>query len=144
MATLETALERAISGNAQVIGVVAEPGTGKSRLCYEFAERCRAREIAVYEGHGVAHGKAMSLLPILEFFRSYFGITEHDTARAARDKIAGRILLLDGTLADELPFMFDFLGVPDPDRPSPPLGPDEHAGTELEMGLSVGPRTNRA
>ena len=93
MAALEAALERAIAGNAQVVGVVAEPGTGKSRLCYEFAERCRAREIPVYEAHGVAHGKAVPLLPILEFLRGYFGITEHDTARAARDKIAGRMVL---------------------------------------------------
>jgi hypothetical protein len=65
MATLEAALEQAIAGNAQVVGVVAEPGTGKSRLCYEFAERCRAREIPVYEAHGVAHGKTVPLLPIL-------------------------------------------------------------------------------
>ena len=124
MKVLETALERATAGNAQVVGVVAEPGTGKSRLCYEFAERCRAREIPVYEGHGVAHGKAVPLLPVLEFQRSYFGITEHDTARAARDKIAGRTLLLDETLAEALPIMFDFLGVPDPERPAPPLGPE--------------------
>jgi class 3 adenylate cyclase len=124
MAVLEGALERAISGNAQVVGVVAEPGTGKSRLCYEFAERCRAREIPVYEARGVAHGKAVPLLPILEFFRSYFGITEHDKPRAARDKIAGRMLLLDETLADGLPLVFDFLGVPDPERPSPPLAPE--------------------
>src|SRR5207247_9796488 len=81
MAALEAALEQAIAGNAQVIGVVAEAGTGKSRLCYEFAERCRAREIAVYEAHGVAHGKAVPLLPVLEFFRGYFGIPDHDTAR---------------------------------------------------------------
>src|SRR5262249_15074346 len=98
MATLEAALEQAVAGNAQVVGIVAEPGTGKSRLCYEFAERCRAREIPVHEAHGVAHGKTVPLLPILEFFRGYFGITEHDTARAARDKIAGRMLLLDETL----------------------------------------------
>src|SRR5262249_11299940 len=124
MAVLEAALEKAITANAQVVGVVAEPGTGKSRLCYEFAESCRVREIPVYEAHGVAHGKAMPLLPMLEFFRSYFGITQHDTARAARDKIAGRMLLLDETLAEELPLMFDFLGVPDPERPSPPLGPE--------------------
>ena len=39
MAALEAALERAISGNAQVVGVVAEPGTGKSRLCYALWER---------------------------------------------------------------------------------------------------------
>src|SRR5207249_4287608 len=116
--------EQAIAGNAQVVGVVADAGTGKSRLCYEFAERCRAREIAVYEAHGVAHGKAVPLLPVLEFFRGYFGITEHDTARAARDKIAGRMLLLDETLVEGLPLLFDFLGVPDPERPAPPLGPE--------------------
>jgi adenylate cyclase len=124
MAALDAALERVIAGDAQVVGVVAEPGTGKSRLCYEFAERCRVRQIPVYEGHGVAHGKAVPLLPALEFQRVYFGITEQDTPRAARDKIAGRMVLLDEKLAQELPVMFDFLGVPDPERPAPPLGPE--------------------
>ena len=33
---------------------------------------------------------------------------------AAREKIAGRMLLLDETLAEALPLMFDFLGVPGP------------------------------
>ena len=124
MAALEAALDRAVAGSGQVVGVVADPGLGKSRLCYEFAERCRAREIPVYEAHGVAHGKAIPLLPILEHLRGYFGITEQDTARGARDKIAGRMVLLDETLAEGLPIMFDFLGVPDPERPTPPLGPE--------------------
>src|SRR5262245_34922151 len=39
IAALESALEQAIAGNAQVVGIVAEPGTGKSRLCYEFTQR---------------------------------------------------------------------------------------------------------
>ncbi len=133
MATFQAALERAIAGNAQVVGVVAEAGTGKSRLCYEFAERCRARDIPVYEAHGVAHGKALPLLPILEFFRSYFGITEHDAARAARDKIAGRTVLLDETLVEGLPLLFDFLGVPDPERPAPPLGPEARQRRLLDV-----------
>ena len=133
MAALEAALEKAIAGNAQVVGVVAEPGTGKSRLCYEFAERCRARDIPVYEAHGVSHGRAVSLLPILEFHRSVFGITEHDTARAARNKIAGRMLLLDETLTEGLPLMFDFLGVPDPERPSPPVGPEARQRQLLDL-----------
>jgi class 3 adenylate cyclase/tetratricopeptide (TPR) repeat protein len=130
---LEAALERSVAGNAQVVGVVAEPGTGKSRLCYEFAERCRAGDIPVYEAHGVAHGKAIPLLPVLEFFRCYFGVTEHDTPRAARDKIAGRMLLLDKTLEEGLPLMFDFLGVPDPDRPSLPLGPEARQQQFVEV-----------
>ena len=133
MAALEAALERAIAGSAQVVGVVAEPGTGKSRLCYEFAERCRAREIKVYEGHGVAHGKAVPWSPILEFFRSYFGITEQDTAQAARDKIAGRMVLLDETLVEGLPLLFDFLGVPDPERQAPPLGPEARQRQLLDL-----------
>jgi class 3 adenylate cyclase len=133
MTVLETALERAIAGNPQVVGVVAEPGTGKSRLCYEFVERCRTREIPVYQAHGVAHGKALSRLPVLEFWRDYFGITEHDTARATRDKIAGRMLLLDETLAEGLPLMFDFLDVPDPERPAPPLGPEARQRQLLDL-----------
>jgi len=95
MAALEAALEQATAGNAQVVGVVASRETGKSSLCYEFVQRCRTQGIPIYEGHGASHGKAIPLLPILEFFRSSFGITEHDMAQAARDKIAGRMVLLD-------------------------------------------------
>lgn len=57
MGTLEAALEQAHAGHGQVVGVVAEAGTGKSRLCWEFAQRCRARGIQVNEGQCVAHGQ---------------------------------------------------------------------------------------
>jgi class 3 adenylate cyclase len=52
-ATLEAALTRAIGRSAQVVGIVGEPGLGKSRLCFEFLERCRARGLAIFEAHGV-------------------------------------------------------------------------------------------
>jgi class 3 adenylate cyclase len=51
MASLESGLEGALAGHGQVIGVVADAGTGKSRLCLEFVERCRARGIRVNEAH---------------------------------------------------------------------------------------------
>src|SRR5262245_15348893 len=133
MAVLEAALSRAIEGTGQVVGVVAHAGLGKSRLCFEFAERCRARGIAVYEAQGLPHGKAIPLLPVLESLRGYFGITEQDTAQAARDKIAGRMLLLDETLAKGLPIMFDLLGVPDPERPSPQLDPQARQRQFLDL-----------
>src|SRR4029453_17061393 len=79
------------------------------------------------------HGKAVPLLPVLEFWRDYLGITEQDTPRAARDKIAGRMLLLDEALADGLPLMFDFLGVPDPERPAPLLGPEARQRQLLDL-----------
>src|SRR6185436_3378531 len=43
MAILEQALTDADEGRGCVIGIVADAGVGKSRLCHEFAERCRAR-----------------------------------------------------------------------------------------------------
>jgi hypothetical protein len=54
---LEDALAQAEAGSGQVVGVVAEAGTGKSRLCLEFLERCRARGMRVWEGRAVAHGR---------------------------------------------------------------------------------------
>jgi class 3 adenylate cyclase/tetratricopeptide (TPR) repeat protein len=121
METLETALARARTGQPQVVGVVAEAGSGKSRLCYEFLEQCRARGIACHEAHGVAHGKATPLVPILELYRSYFGITEEDGDRTAREKIAGRLVLLDEGLRESLPLLFETLGVADPEQPSPAM-----------------------
>src|SRR5262249_27583226 len=55
MATLDAALERALGGETQIVGVVGEPGVGKSRLCLELLARARAQAIAVYEGHCLSH-----------------------------------------------------------------------------------------
>src|SRR5262245_15287492 len=81
MAVLEAALAQGMSGPGQVVGVVAPPGVGKSRLCFEFVERCRARGLPVYETRGVAHGKQIPLLPMLELFRAFFGISGRDAER---------------------------------------------------------------
>ncbi len=124
MATLEAALERARQGRGQVVGVVAEAGVGKSRLCFEFLERCRASGIAVLEGRAVSYGRNIPYLPMLELFRSWFGITEQDAEQSAREKIAGRLLLLDESFRDMLPLLFEFLGVPDPERPAPRVDAD--------------------
>ena len=124
MAMLEQAFEQAQKGNGQVVGVVAQAGTGKSRLCFEFAERCRARGLQVLAGTGVAHGKNIPFLPILQIFRQYFGISEQDADRNAREKIAGRLLLIAEEFREFLPVMFDFMGVPDPDNPAPSMDPD--------------------
>ena len=125
MATLEAALTRAIQGHGQVVGVVAEPGTGKSRLCFEFVERCRARGLVINEAHAVAHGKSIPLLPVLELLRGIFDIGEQDADRTAREKIAGRLLLLARDFEEVLPFLFDFLGITDPERLPPRTDPDE-------------------
>jgi tetratricopeptide (TPR) repeat protein len=124
MQVLESALTRAREGKAQVIGIVGAAGLGKSRLCFEFLERCRARGLMTYETTGVAHGKAVPFLPILRLFRAFFGITEQDSGITARQRIAGRLLLIDERLRESLPLVFDFMGVADPDNPAPRIDPE--------------------
>jgi class 3 adenylate cyclase len=120
MQTLDAALVQAQAGNGQVVAIVAEAGTGKSRLCFEFLERCRARGMGVLVGRAVAHGKNIRNLPMLEVFRSYYGISDLDSDQTVREKIAGRLLLTDDSLRELLPVVFEFFGVTDPQRPVPP------------------------
>jgi class 3 adenylate cyclase/tetratricopeptide (TPR) repeat protein len=124
MEVLDAALARARAGNGQVIGVVAEAGTGKSRLCYEFAERCRAAGLRVIEGRCPPYGKDIPLLPILQVFRHFYGITERDSDDHAREKLAGRLLALDEAYREVLPVLFEFFGVPDLELPAPRLDPE--------------------
>jgi class 3 adenylate cyclase/tetratricopeptide (TPR) repeat protein len=124
MGILEEALGHARNGRGAVIGIVAEPGVGKSRICHEFSQRCREDGIEVFEAQGQAHGKAIPFMPVLQMLRAYFGIGDREPERLAREKIAGRALLLDPEFADDLPLVFDFLGIPDPDRPVAQMSPE--------------------
>ncbi|MBI4518718.1 MAG: AAA family ATPase [Deltaproteobacteria bacterium] len=133
MSVLDAAIEQALAGHGQVVGVVAEAGTGKSRLCWEFAQRCRARGIPVNEGQCLAHGQMVPFLPILQYQRASFGIVEQDSPQAAREKVAGRLVLLDDALRDDLPLVFDMLGFPDPERPAPRMDPE--ARERAQAGL---------
>ncbi len=124
MGALETALERAKAGEGGAIGLAADPGVGKSRLCLEFAQRCREDGVEVFEAQAQAHGKSIPYMPVLQMLRAFFGIGEREPEQLSREKIAGRSLLLDPGFADDLPLMFDFLGVPDPDRPVAQMSPE--------------------
>ena len=124
MELLEEALGKALAGEAQIVGIVGEPGVGKSRLCHEFAERHRARGLPVYHAAGQAHATSVPLVPVLQLMRTYFEISEQDSDQTARERIAGKLLLLDDSFVEVLPLVFDFLAVADPERPSPRMDPE--------------------
>ncbi len=56
--------------------------------------------------------------------RSYFDVDRPGSDQTARERIAGKLLLLDESFGEDLPLIFDFLAVPDPDRPSPRMDPE--------------------
>ncbi len=124
MGVLEVTLGRALEGQGQVVGVVGEAGVGKSRLCDEFARSAAVRGIIVRRAAGLSHARDVPLLPVLEFLRDYFEVADTDTRAEAQRKIEWRLLGLDPSFEEALPLLFDFLEVPDEDRPAPRLSPE--------------------
>jgi class 3 adenylate cyclase/tetratricopeptide (TPR) repeat protein len=116
---LQQAQHLAEAGDAQVIGVMGGPGTGKSRLCYEFAQWCRGRGTPVFEVRAQPYGSATPLQPVLELMRTFFfAIVATDSPAVARQKISKRLQELGPASPADLALFSDFLGVPDSGSPA--------------------------
>src|SRR5712692_2757941 len=113
MEHLQRTLELAKAGHGQVLGVMGEPGVGKSRLFHEFKLRL-PHGCLVLETFSVSYGKAYPYLPLIDLLRNYFQITPQDDERKRREKVTGKVLALDRALEDTLPYLFALLGVSDP------------------------------
>src|SRR5204862_8301347 len=102
-------VEQARGGRGQVVGVVGEPGVGKSRLCYEF-KLLAQRGCLLLETFSVSHAKAYPYLPLIELLKHYFQLTPQDDARRRREQVTGKRLTLDRHLEDTLPYLLALLG----------------------------------
>src|SRR5215510_6215065 len=120
---LRRALAQAAAGHGQIVGVVGEPGVGKSRLFYEFKLTTQSGCLTL-EALSVSHGKASPCLPLIELLKSYFQITLQDDDRRRHEKVLGKVLALDRSLEDILPYLLTLLGVADPHAPVPQVMED--------------------
>ena len=115
---LPQALVQAKEGHGQIVGVMGEPGLGKSRLFYEFVGAyCNTPLLVCLQAYSVSHGKTSPYLPVIELLKSYFDIKPEDEERKRREKITGKVLTLDRSLEDTLSYLFALLGTEE--QPSP-------------------------
>jgi class 3 adenylate cyclase/tetratricopeptide (TPR) repeat protein len=110
MAGLQQSLELACGGHGQVVAIVAEAGTGKSRLVHEF-KRLIPNSCTLLEAYSVSHGKASPYQPLLELLYGYFGISPADDKATRRGKIETRLEALDPGLREVEPYLFSLLGI---------------------------------
>ncbi len=143
---LKQALLDAEQGAGSAIGIMAAPGLGKSRLCYEFGEWCRWRQADVFEARAHVFGKATPLLPVREFTRAFLRITPATEPAIARRQIEERLLGLDPSFADDLPFLADFLGLPAPELEGQSIDPQARRvrlrSLVQRIVRATGPRTS--
>jgi class 3 adenylate cyclase/tetratricopeptide (TPR) repeat protein len=110
LAALEAELASTMRGEARVVGVLGEAGVGKSRLCFEFAETCRRRDVRVLEGRVLAHGLSTPFQPVLELLRDAFGIRANEGAAVSRRRVVD-FLRARGNFEEVIPLVLDFLGL---------------------------------
>jgi class 3 adenylate cyclase/tetratricopeptide (TPR) repeat protein len=109
METLSDALDKASSGQGQVVGIVGEAGVGKSRLILEM--RHMFPEYTYLEGRCLHYGGSMAYLPLLDILRSYFEIKEGEREYVINKKMKEKILLLDEHLTTALAPFQDLLSL---------------------------------
>jgi adenylate cyclase len=122
-ARLIEALDAALANRGKAVGVTGEPGTGKSRLCQEFAQVCRERGTPMHEVRAQLYGHALPLQPILELFRvHFFGLNGNDDPALVRERIDARFGPVTSSTSD-LQLLHEFFGVARSDASAVALGP---------------------
>ena len=98
-------------GQGMVVGVVAEPGMGKSRLLYEFLQSLEEKDMAYLAGHCVSYGGMMPYLPVLDMLRQQCGITAGDSPEAVVAHVQQHLQQSNLVTDDEMAYVFHLLGV---------------------------------
>src|SRR5262249_31376920 len=87
-------LDHAVAGRGQAVGIVSEPGMGKTRLVWEFRQRISQRNVGYLEGQCLSYGAAIPYLPILDVVRASCQISESDTPVTIREKVRSATLAI--------------------------------------------------
>ena len=124
LADLDEALEHAESGRGQAIGIVSEPGMGKSRLLREFRQRLASRDVGYLEGQCVSYGATIPYLPILDILRTTCRIADSDTPETTAGKLHAAVEGFGMDAAASTPYLLHLLGLKEQTGPLASLTPE--------------------
>jgi class 3 adenylate cyclase/tetratricopeptide (TPR) repeat protein/DNA-binding XRE family transcriptional regulator len=119
LAALRGPLAKVRAGHGQVVGVVGEPGIGKSRLLYEFRRSLGERQVSYLEGRCLSYGGGIPYLPIVDVVRANCGIVDRDSAPVVAEKVRFGLQEVGLDADEHAPHVLRLLGQ---DGAAPPLG----------------------
>jgi len=110
--TLHAVREKAAAGRGQIVGVVGEPGVGKSRLYWEFTHSEALASWKILSAGSVSYGRATAYLPLINLLRDYFGLDEREVSDSVRARVTERLTAFGHAFEAILPPIFALLDVP--------------------------------
>jgi class 3 adenylate cyclase len=120
MSAVEDLLDRAVDSHGAVVGVVGQPGIGKSRLVRELAAMARQRSMEVFTTFCESHASQVPFHAVAQLLRAAAGV-EGLGAQAARDQLRDRV---SDAGSEDLLLLDDLLGIRDSDAVLPRIDPD--------------------
>jgi DNA-binding winged helix-turn-helix (wHTH) protein/tetratricopeptide (TPR) repeat protein/class 3 adenylate cyclase len=112
LATLHALVAHVEAGRGQVVGIIGEPGMGKTRLCYEFIQAQLAHPWYMLDTRAVSYDQAIPYGPVIHLLKDYFQLDEGDSAPVIRDQVTTQLLSLDAALTPLVPAILTLLDVP--------------------------------
>ena len=109
--TLHALLAQVETGRGQVVGVVGEPGIGKSRLLYEFHQSLEGKRLTYLTGRCLSYGSTTPYLPLLELLRHNCGIMETDRPEDITAKVHRALQEVEMAPEEWAPVFLPLLGV---------------------------------
>jgi tetratricopeptide (TPR) repeat protein len=110
LAMLHEYLSRIEGGRGQVVGILGEPGVGKSRLLHEFRESLERGRVGYIEGRCLSYGSTIPYLPIIDIVRGSFSVLETDAADVVAAKLDAGLRALAMDPAASAPYLLHLLG----------------------------------
>jgi DNA-binding winged helix-turn-helix (wHTH) protein/tetratricopeptide (TPR) repeat protein len=124
LAIFEDILARALAGQGQVVGLMGEPGIGKSRLLAACLQRLPARPVTVLEGHCRAYDQLLPYGPISALLRQQCGLSATADPHVVTTQVEQLLRSVDMSPQASAPYLLPLLGHPVPDEPLTQLPPE--------------------
>ena len=111
---LQSRLASVVRSQGQAVGIVGEPGIGKSRLLFELRESLGAEPVRYLQGHCFSFASNTPYLPIVETVRTLCELSDTDSAAAAGEKVRASLAAIGVAADDGLVYLLDLLGLGEP------------------------------
>jgi DNA-binding NtrC family response regulator/tetratricopeptide (TPR) repeat protein/class 3 adenylate cyclase len=99
------------SGRGHVVGIIGEPGGGKSRLLYEFGQHLAEKELVYFEGRCLSHGIGTPYVPVLDLLRRCLGVDDSDRPEHVTSIVRQRLAAESMDPDTQAPYLLRLFGV---------------------------------